>query len=85
MDIGHKGNNLDNGGKAGHQDFLLFPHCIKDLSFLSTCKIVYIFQLKVCNMGEGENASNLHFLPFLCCFLKDFFLSGIKSRDCLGE
>ena len=36
-------------------------------------------------MGEGENTSNQHFLLFLCCSFKDFFLSGIKSRDCLGE
>ena len=23
----HTVNNLENEGKAGHQDFLLFPHC----------------------------------------------------------
>ena len=60
---------------------------VKDLSFLNMGKtgVVHIFHLKANNVGEEENASNQHFLLFLCCFFKDFFLSGIKSRDFLGE
>ena len=72
-------------GKASHQDVFVLPHCFKDLSFLNTGKMVHIFHLKVNNDGEGKNASNQHFLLFLCCLFKDFFPSGIKSRDYFGE
>ena len=41
--------------------------------------------MKANNVGEGENAGNQHFLVFLCCFFKEFFQSGMKSCDCLGE
>ena len=51
--------------------------------FLNTCKIVHIFHMKANNVG---NASNQRFLVFLCCFFfKEFFHSGMKSCDCLGE
>ena len=32
---------------------------------------------------KGENAGYQHFLLFLQCFLKAFFLRVVKSRDCL--
>ena len=70
---------------TGQKDFLLFPHCFKDLFLLNTGKRVHILHQKASDEGEGENASYKHLLLFLCCFLKDFFLSGIKSRDCMGE
>ena len=69
--------------KTGHQDFLLFPHCFRDLSFLHTGKITQTFHLKANNVGE-ENDSNQNFLLFLF-FFSDFSHSGMKSRDCLGE
>ena len=53
--------------------------------FLNTAKIVHIFRLKPNHVGGGENASNQHIVLFVCCFFKDFFLSGKKSFDCLGE
>ena len=34
-------------------------------------------------VGKGENAGYQHFLLFLQCFLKAFFLRVIKSRHCV--
>ena len=42
--LDHK--DLENGGKAGHQDFLLFPYCFENIYFLNTGKIVHFFHLK---------------------------------------
>ena len=83
-DFHHKQNNLEYGGKAGHEDFPLFPHCFKGLSFLNTGKIVYIFHPKANDEGGG-NSSNQHFLISFVVFVKNFFLSGIKNRDCLEK
>ena len=33
--------------------------------------------------GKGENAGYQHFLLFLQCYLKGYFLRVIKSRDCV--
>ena len=41
--------------------------------------------MKEDNVGEGENASNQHYLPFLRCFFKDLFLTGMKNCDCIGK
>ena len=34
-------------------------------------------------VGKGENAGYQHFSPFPTMFSKDFFLSVVKSRDCV--
>ena len=36
FNMGQKWNNSKNGGKAGHPDFLLFPHCFNPLPHNAT-------------------------------------------------
>ena len=76
---------MENGRKAAHQEFLLFPHCLKDISYLITGKIEHIFN-KSKQCGRRRNASNQLFsVSFFFFFFIQFFLSGIKSGDRLGE
>ena len=48
-----------------------------------TKTITFAFH-KVENIGgKGENAGHQHFLLFPLCFLKAFFLRGIRSCHCM--
>ena len=55
-------NNLENGGKIGHQDFLLFPCCFKggylDFSHLTELKNVYITEIYMRKQYKSSKIKN---------------------------
>ena len=45
--------------------------------------MIFVFDRVENNVGKGENAGYQHFLLFLQCFLRPYYLMVIKSQDCM--
>ena len=46
---------------------------------------IFIFDMVENIVEKGENAGCQHFLVFLQCFQKIFYLRVVKYRDCVGK
>ena len=63
-------------------DLIKFKAFADDKSNLAKI-IISLLPMKENIVGKGENAGDLHFLPFPTMLSKGGFLSFIKSRDCV--